>query len=115
MIITIFSRDLFFYVIAPSSPPEELNVTAVSSSSLSLTWSPPSVDTRNGIIREYRINITELDTGRELVLYSTTMSLIATSLHPYYAYICRISAFTVGYGPYSQGVQITTPEDGKEE
>ena len=109
MIIIIFC----ICVIAPSNPPEQLHVTAISSSSLSLTWSPPPVDTRNGIIREYRINITELDTGRELVLYSITTFLIATSLHPYYVYVCRVSAFTVGYGPYSEGIQITTPEDGE--
>ena len=40
---------------------------------------------------------------------------MANSLHPYYAYICHVSAFTVGYGPYSEGVQITTPEDGERE
>lgn len=98
---------------APSGPPEQLNGTAVSPSSVNLTWSPPPVASRNGIIREYQINITEIDTGRVLLLYSTTSQLTVTSLHPFYTYVCRVSASTVEYGPYSESIQITTFEDGK--
>lgn len=68
---------------------------------------------RNGIIRQYKINITELDTGIEIVLYSIITQLTVSSLHPFYTYHCRVSAFTVEYGPYTEGFQITTPEDGE--
>lgn len=99
--------------VAPSSPPEELNITALSSSSIFLTWSPPPVASQNGIIRQYMINITEVNTGMELVLYSTMPQLTVSSLHPFYTYLCHVSAFTVEYGPYTEGFEITTPEDGE--
>lgn len=98
---------------APFSPPEDLNVTTISSSSVSLVWLPPPVALRNGIIREYIINITEVDTGRELVFYSSTSSITISSLHPFYTYLCRVSAFTVEYGPYSANLQFVTLEDGE--
>lgn len=112
-IILQTKRVLLILFVAPSSPPEQLNVTALSSSSISLTWSPPPVASQNGIIRQYMINITEVDTGMEMVLYSTMPQLTVSSLHPFYTYRCRVSAFTVGYGPYTEGFEVTTPEDGK--
>ena len=66
----------------------------------------------NGMIREYRISITEIITGTVINLTSNTTSIIASGLHPYYVYECAVSAFTVGAGPYSQVINITTPEDG---
>ena len=68
---------------------------------------------RNGIIREYKINITEVDTGRELVFYSSMAVTTITALHPFYTYLCRVSAFTVEYGPYTDNVIFTTLEDGE--
>ena len=44
---------------------------------------------------------------------STTTSIEITSLHPFYVYEWRVSAFTVGEGPYSSISTVTTPEDGK--
>ena len=91
----------------------QLNGTVVSSTSIILTWLPPPETSWNGIIREYKINITEVDTGTELVLYSTTSSLTVSSLHPFYTYMCRVSTSTVEYGPYSESFLITTFEDGE--
>ena len=84
----------------------------MTSTSIRLSWSPPPVNSRNGIITEYRINITEAITGTVITLTSTATSITALGLHPYYTYECIVSAFTVGIGPYSQAVQITTPQDG---
>ena len=44
---------------------------------------------------------------------STTTSIEITSLHPFYIYEWRVSAFTVGEGPYSSISTVITPEDGK--
>ena len=99
--------------IAPISPPEELNVTAVTSTTVSLTWLPPPLFLRNGVIREYKINLTEVDTGRELVFYSSTTDITIPALHPSYTYFCRVSAFTVDYGPYTESFLFTTLEDGE--
>ena len=68
---------------------------------------------RNGIVREYKITITEVETETEIVLYSTDSPLILSTLHPFYTYVCRVSAFTVEYGPYSEESLIVTPQDGE--
>ena len=85
----------------------------ITTTSISLQWSPPKEVLWNGIIREYLINITEYDTGTILVYYSATTSLIVSSLHPYYTYLGQVSAFTVGYGPFTDVFQVTTLQDGK--
>ena len=86
--------------------------TALSSSSLMLTWLPPPPGSHNGIIREYRINITEIQTGNTFLLSSTSLTIAVTSLHPYYTYECTVSAYTVATGPFTEPTIITTPEDG---
>ena len=101
-----------FFSLAPSSPPQNVMLTPASSTSFSLSWDPPPADDINGIVTEYRITITEVVTGRVITLTSATTSKMASGLHPYYVYECIVSAFTVGAGPYSQIIRITTPEDG---
>ena len=71
------------------------------------------LDERNGIIMEYHINITELDTGNVLSLVSYNTFITVQFLHPYYTYASIVSAVTIGEGPYSEIFIITTPEDGK--
>ena len=97
---------------APSAPPEELFFPSVSSTSFVLSWSPPPTSQQNGIIREYTVNITELQTGTNIILNSTSTSVSVLSLHPYYTYECVVNAYTVGSGPYSEVFTIATSEDG---
>ena len=98
---------------APSRQPQNVQLSALSSTSILITWSPPPVDDQNGVITGYLINLTEADTGTVLHMTSRTTSLTATSLHPYYMYEVVVAAVTVAVGPYSQPAQITTPEDSK--
>lgn len=100
-------------IAAPVGSPEQLNVTEITSSSVFLTWQPPPLLLRNGVIREYKINLTEVDTGRILVFYSSTTSITITALHPFYTYFCRVGAFTVEYGPYTESFRFVTLEDGE--
>ena len=88
-------------------------VTSLNATSISLAWSPPPLDSQNGIIREYRINITEVQTGSIYVFTTSTTSIAVPSLHPHYDYRCTVSAYTVDVGPYSEVLVITTPEDGQ--
>lgn len=62
---------------------------------------------------EYRINITEVITGRVLVRVSTTTSLEIASLHPDYVYQWVVTAVTTGTGPYTSASTIRTPEDSE--
>lgn len=108
-----YIMHMILYFPAPDGAPENLNVTMITSTSISLQWSPPMEVLWNGIIREYLINITEYNTGKILVYYSMTTSLVISSLHPYYTYLGQVSAFTVGYGPFTDVFQVTTSQDGK--
>ena len=109
-------HDVFavcFTYTAPSSSPQNVSIMALSSTSLSVSWDPPSFDSQNGIITEYRINITELETGNVISLISFNTFITVQFLHPYYTYVCVVSAVTNAEGPPSEEVVITTPQDGK--
>jgi len=98
-----------YFILAPSNPPENLVSTALSPSSFSLAWSPPPLP--NGIIREYRVRITEVETGREFNFSTAATSIHVPLLHPHYTYECAISAYTVASGPYTE-IVVMTHEDG---
>ncbi len=104
---------LFFASLAPSHAPEKLSAVALNSTTLSLSWSAPPSDHHNGVIRRYHIIVTEVETGRVFQVNSTATSATLLSLHPYYAYICAVAAFTIAEGPYSTKVSIRLPEDSK--
>ncbi len=93
-----------------------MNIVALSltSTSVQLFWNPPPVDQQNGIITDYYINMTEIETGVTVQLTVTgATTLLINTLHPYYVYNFFISAATVvGRGPYSTLFSIQTPEDG---
>ena len=89
-----------------------MTAIALDSTSIFLSWFPPPPIHQNGIVREYRITITEVDTGTILEVVSTITSATVLSLHPYYSYNCVVSAYTVGAGPYTEVVSVRTLEEG---
>ena len=103
--------DVCLFNIAPSSAPQNLTVTALSPNSISLDWSPPPPHSQNGVIQEYRVNVTEMETGTEFNFTTTATSLTVPFLHPYYTYKCVICTYTIATGPYTE-VTVMTPEDG---
>ena len=89
-------------------------ITVTSSTSVNLTWNPPSYEEQNGVIIEYVINMTMQETGGSFELTSDTNSLEVTSLKPNRTYVCIIAAATsAGLGPFSTFVIAKTFEDGK--
>ena len=97
---------------APTLAPEGVVMTAIDSRTLLISWVPPPFEHQNGIIREYRVNITERETGIGHHLTTAATSLTVPSLHPFYTYNCTLAAYTIAEGPYSVEVNITMPEDG---
>ena len=98
----------------PSGAPTNVTIVSVSATSIHLFWDHPPEDTHQGIIREYRINVTELETGtmfREVTPAETT-EVVLDSLHPYYTYEIVIVAFTVEEGSNYTTVTIQTDEEG---
>lgn len=102
--------DLSLAHSAPSDPPQNVSGVPTSPRSISLTWQPPSIP--NGVIREYRISITEQDNSQSRQLTTTSLGHQITELHPYYTYSIRVAAVTVAEGPNSIAIQIQTYQDG---
>ena len=85
----------------------------VTASSLTLTWQPPPFESRNGVIRQYIVQIEEVSTGRMLTETSNMTDVTIDNLHPFYSYRCRIAAETIQVGPYTTPITIQLDEDGK--
>ena len=45
----------FLCLLVPSSPPRKVQCTPISSTTLLINWSPPSVSEMNGVLKEYRV------------------------------------------------------------
>lgn len=104
---------IYNFETAPAGAPLNPSAAIIDSRTLSFMWEEPLEELRNGIIRQYHINITEVDTGRQFQIVSSTTSTSVSSLHPHYTYRWAVSAFTIGGGPFSQFQITTTPEDGR--
>jgi len=67
-----------------------------------------------GVIREYRITVTELETGALFNLSagsrSETTEIVVESLHPFYTYTFVIVPVTVYVGTNSAEITIRTEE-----
>lgn len=103
----------FSYAPAPGAPPVNLSYANLTSSSLSLSWEPPTAEEHNGIIRRYIIGVTEEETGNQFNFSSPATATMIQQLHPNYRYSFRVSAVTVSPGPSSHPLTVQMLEDGK--
>ena len=106
-----YNNLLFSTTIAPSSPPL-VNVTALNSTTVFITWEPLPLHEANGIVTGYTVNVsvTETQTLNQHIVPTTELTL--TALHPYYTYTIIVSATTVKPGPFSMEHVIRTPPAG---
>lgn len=88
---------------------------AINSTHIALNWSAPHEEDLNGVLREYRINVSEGLTGnmRWFTTVPDTTEIIVGPLHPFYIYHSTITAYTVEGGPSTSVISIRTGEDGK--
>ena len=99
---------------APSTAPSDFNVEAPTSTSLQLSWSPPTVDNQNGIVRSYVVTVTRVDAVGDVMVYTTTVtSLSVGAVVPFTSYKCAVAAVTISQGPFSNSVTVQTPQDGE--
>ena len=77
-----------------------------------MTWDPPLPRQQNGMIDEYGINVTEINTGRRFQLSTNQTQITIGNLHPFYSYLCSVTAITVEEGPYTDSANVTTDEAG---
>ena len=75
---------------------------AIDHTTINLQWIAPPPTTLNGVLTAYIVSVTERETGFTFEHNTTNTSIILTSLHSDYVYECRVAAFTVAVGPFSQ-------------
>uniref|UniRef100_H2LR38 protein-tyrosine-phosphatase n=1 Tax=Oryzias latipes TaxID=8090 RepID=H2LR38_ORYLA len=96
----------------PGGYPQIKEGSNVTCCSVLLSWSPPVLAERNGVITEYTLVYKEAGTGeipRELRLHPSLSSYVLNSLKPNSAYEVKMRAHTsVGPGPYSPPIQYRT-------
>ena len=94
----------------PTAPPIMQSIQAVSSTSINVTWAPPPVDKRNGVILSYTLYF-----QRAAVLGTIANAVspfLLTGLARFANYSISVSARTsVGEGPRSNATVVRTLED----
>ena len=101
----------------PSSPPTNVSVVDITSTSITVTWEPvPPID-QNGIITQYEVEYNQssfdINTTQTVRVDSSSTMVQLTALHEYVNYSIQVRAYTeVGDGPYSDDIYERTLEDG---
>ncbi|XP_040040240.2 roundabout homolog 2 isoform X1 [Gasterosteus aculeatus] len=95
-----------------SAPPQAVSVVQLTnSSSISVSWEPPSHNTQSGIIQEYKVWCLSSGTERENQINRTVdgavLSILLTGLLPDVRYSVVVAAVTgLGVGAQSQAVSL---------
>ena len=106
----------------PHSVPGEapLNVAAVNSSSTSVlvSWQPPTPELTFGILREFVIRYNLIESPEDYVFVQDIITAEQTTfnimgLNKFANYSVEVSAVTIGSGPFSSPVYVVTDEDSK--
>ena len=110
------SLKLFCYVPAPSKPPSGFTVNASTSSSVTASWQLPPADSRNGIIRGFKLFINRKGSDVQMidVSNSSVYTKTVTGLQESTEYELQVLAYTsAGDGPQSSVQFVKTKEYGK--
>jgi len=115
-------------IIVPSATPSNIQLVVKSPHSIVLSWNQPPLEQQNGQIFFYHMLITETQVfysedgavfttvGNDIeMIYNVTgfNAQLIDMLHPSYNYTVRVAAVTsVGIGPFSTPMTVTTFEDG---
>ncbi|XP_049577112.1 protein sidekick-1 isoform X1 [Syngnathus scovelli] len=91
---------------APSVAPQSIRVSAVSSSSLEVSWDMPPLETQNGLIQGYKVHYWQKNkqnqTEKVKVIFVPDTRMHLSNLSSYTHYLVTLTAFnTAGDGPPS--------------
>ena len=93
------------------SAPVNLSYISINSTSILVSWSPPL--SPNGIIINYIVIVTEVETGMDLTLNTTDTEVLITYLQPHTGYSVVVFAETsAGVGESSSSLAFITDEEG---
>ena len=100
---------------APTAPPSAFHVVVINSTAVEFQWELPLLEHRNGIIQGYKLFIAPLNQNEEEIVIASNRrtEYIVNGLTPNTVYTCSILAYTVGDGPRSILLRVTTFHQGK--
>ena len=103
------------FCIEPSAPPSNIRGHHSSSTSIVVQWNEVPQEQRNGEIQGYRVLYNDADgPEQEKEVDALTKQTSLTDLKKATVYTIKVLAFTsVGDGPASFEISVTTAEDGK--
>ena len=101
------------FLVVPSGAPQNVSVAAINPYTASVSWSTPSLEVQNGIIRNYTIVVTDVSNETILHVKQSATTLIIYNLKPINEYFVHIAAVTIDIGPFSEPVSILMPESSK--
>ncbi len=111
--------NLFYYV-APSSPPSEVRLQALSPTSIAVTWMEVPLMEQNGVITAYEVFYLPLNHFSGLISSNSThvsgseLSVTLLNLEEYVNYSVSVRAFaSIGPGPFSEEEIELTLEAGE--
>ncbi|XP_074529504.1 uncharacterized protein LOC141793063 isoform X2 [Halichoeres trimaculatus] len=115
-VLTIMTKEA-----APEGPPLDMQLVALSSDSIIVTWKPPRPDLRNGVLRSYSVSYREYDpNGKQFRRWqhlSVTATgeverVLLTNLKPSASYGVLVQARTnAGIGPASTAPLCSTLDE----
>ena len=98
---------------APSGPPTEITVMEVDpESTLFISWSLPLPHQVNGIVQHYIVNLYTHHTQTSTQYTVNATNLTIPDLEAFQTYTVLVAAFTVGQGPFSDEITISTTPMG---
>ncbi|XP_066598053.1 cell adhesion molecule Dscam2-like isoform X1 [Prorops nasuta] len=100
----------------PSSPPQDVRCTALSSQSLQISWDAPLESTLNGNLKGYKVMWESMDSLTEFAKSETkvtsALTMVIHGLEKFTNYSVQVSAFTrAGDGVASSPLFCVTKED----
>jgi len=119
LILLHFPLTLSSKIAVPGSSPENVTAIAESSTEIMVSWDIVSSIDQNGIITVYEVLYQSLETFGEATgsqtrnVSGSDMTIQIMDLEEFVNYSISVRAYTsVGAGPYSDVITITTQEDG---
>jgi receptor-type tyrosine-protein phosphatase Q len=95
---------------APDGVPTNVTAIPLTSTSILLTWSPPLMIEQNGLIRNYKVSVSNNDKGTLIMEETSQLSIQVDDLDIFTLYYCSISAVTIQEGEYTEPISVTTKE-----
>ena len=111
-LVTVLTQSLYeiLCIIAPN-PPENVGATVVNSTTVEVTWDPPSIT--NGILRYYTVVYGSSDDMEMMKVNSSDVTMLVSGLDPFTNYAFYVLAVTVTPSEPSDGVTVLTDEGGE--